>query len=115
MTNNTKSSIFPTGRKEPFQPQNVKSSDLTADSANISWTVPILASTPETYVVLYGIINANETMSTEQQSQPGVQNYHVILNNLRPNTKYKYTVKATNDNSSYFSEEMKFMTAEKAG
>ena len=102
--------IVPTVRNEPFPPQNVISSNVTADSAKISWTVPIIASTQEIYEVLYGINTANNNVSVAQHSQPGVEEYDVILNSLLPSTRYRYIVQATNDNSSSSSEEMRFTT-----
>ena len=84
---------------------------MTANSAKISWTVPIIASTQEIYEVLYGINTTNNSVSVAQQSPPGVEKYDVILNNLLPSTRYRYIVQATNDNSSSSSEEMVFLTA----
>ena len=84
---------------------------MTANSAKISWTVPIIASTQEIYEVLYGINTTNNSVSVAQQSPPGVEKYDVILNNLLPSTRYRYIVQATNVNSSSSSEEMVFLTA----
>ena len=88
----------------PFPPEYVQST-VSTTIANISWTVPVIAYTPENYTVTYyGLELQPET----RQSQTIVgeptdilamdRMYYVLLEDLEEANTYHYTVNAINCN-----------------
>ena len=74
---------------------------ISQESAVISWIVPAVAYTPETYVVEYGTGSeslgpSGEALSSGTDITPVNRTYSVELKNLKPGIKYYYAVTAQN-------------------
>ena len=84
---------------------SVRSGDVTADHSIIRWTVPSIAYTPETYVVMYGT-NENNLDQASEEEMGGTDItavdtlVTVTLSNLQALTIYHYKVVATNSHAS---------------
>ena len=94
-----------------MQPTNLRVSSPGATTVTVQWTVPMIAYTPETYVVSY----SNGTLKRQQpwMSDPvesGTdfdavdQTFSVELTELEPNTAYSYQVMSKNTVSTTNSE-----------
>ena len=85
--------------------ESVRSGDVTSDRSIIRWTVPSIAYTPETYVVMYGTNESNLDQASEEEMGETDINavdtlFAVTLSNLQPATTYYYKVVATNSHAS---------------
>ncbi len=97
--------------------------DLTAtsdfyDTATIQWTVPVIAYTPETYVVYYGtdmstLDGMSDTVSSGSDFEITDLQFSVLLTDLMVFTPYYYQLIATNTISSTTSPMKSVRTAEK--
>ena len=100
----------------PQQPTTISSGNVGFTSAIIQWTVPIIAYTPETYVVNYGIsISSLDLMSRTVQSGSDFeavnQVFAVELTGLVDSTTYFYQVVAANGQGSSSSVIQSFSTS----
>ena len=96
---------------------NLMDISTSFDSATIQWTVPLIAFTPETYVVHYGTnIGSLNLMSDPVESGYDFEAVNIIftihLNGLHPGTLYYYQVSATNSNASILSDIELFQTGD---
>ena len=92
-------------------------STVTTTTANISWTVPAIAYTPENYTVTY---NGLELQPETRQSAIIVgehtnieatnEVYFVLLEGLEEANTYNYTVNAINCNGTTSTDAMNFTT-----
>ena len=97
--------LFHTGSAPPERPTNLMNIDTRAMSSMIQWTVPIIAYTPETYVVNYGTsMSSLNMMSNPAQNGSDFeavdQVFSVELTGLVDSTTYFYRVVATNGQGS---------------
>ena len=104
------------GPMSPEPPVDLLTDSVTTHSATVSWTVPTIAFTTETYVVHYG--TNKETLNTTSDPIAGLSNltarYHrflITLSALTPNTIYFYHINATNSIGSDVSQTANFITA----
>ena len=106
-----------TGPTPPVKPTNLMNISTSSDSATIQWTVPLVAFTPETYVVHYGTnIGSLNLTSDPVESGDDFEAVNTIftvqLNGLHPGTLYYYQVSATNSNASILSDLELFQTGD---
>ena len=91
-----------TGPAPPTQPTNVRVVSTDATTATVQWTVPLIAYTPETYIVSYstGSLTRQVLMSDPVESGADFdaenQTFSVELTGLEPNTAYNYQVISSN-------------------
>ena len=90
---------------------------VTTTTANISWTVPAIAYTPENYTVTYnGLELQPETRESAlivgEHTDIGATNdvYFVLLEGLEEANTYNYTVNAINCNGTTSTDVMHFTT-----
>ena len=110
--------VFPSshaGPAPPQQPTNLMNIDTRPLSTMIQWTVPIIAYTPETYVVNYGTsMSSLDAMSNPVQSGSDFEAvdrvFLVELTGLVDSTTYFYQVVATNGQGSTSSVIQNFVT-----
>ena len=100
----------------PQQPTNLMDIGTGAMSTMIRWTVPIIAYTPETYVVNYGTsmssLDLTSAMVMSGSDFEAVnQVFSVALTGLVDTTTYFYQVVATNGQGSTSSDIHSFTTA----
>ena len=114
--NNANYNFFCSGPASPEPPNDLLTDSVTTHSATVSWTVPTIAFTPETYVVHYGT-NLNNLQTTSDQII-GLSNFTarshrflITLTVLTPNTIYFYHINATNSIGSVLSQTANFITA----
>ena len=109
-------SLSHAGPVQPQQPTNLMDIGTGATSTMIRWTVPIIAYTPETYVVNYGT-NMSSLAVTSAMVMSGSdfeavnQVFSVALTGLVDTTIYFYHVVATNGQGSTSSDMQSFDTA----
>ena len=100
-----------------MQPTNLKVISPGATTITVQWTVPLIAYTPETYVVSY----SNGTLKRQQplMSDPvgsGTdfdavdQTFSVELTGLEPNTAYNYQVMSENSEGTTASAQQRLNT-----
>ena len=93
-----------------MQPNDLTVISTDATTATVQWTVPLIAYTPETYVVSYstGGLTRQVLMSDPVESGADFdavnQMFSVELTGLEPNTAYNYQVVSSNTNGSNTSE-----------
>ena len=91
-----------TGPADPMQPTNLRVSNPGDTTVTVQWTVPLIAYTPETYVVSYstGTLKRQVLMSGPVGSGADFdavnQTFPVELTGLEPNTEYNYQVISSN-------------------
>ena len=100
----------------PQQPINLMDSDTRPLSTIIDWAVPIIAYTPETYVVNYGTSMSSLDMTSAMvmsgsDFEAVNQVFSVALTGLVDTTIYFYQVVATNGQGSSSSDVRSFFTA----
>ena len=98
-----------------MEPTNLMDIATSFNSATIQWTVPLIAFTPETYVVHYGTnMGSLDLMSDPVESGDDFEAVNTIftvqLKGLNPGTMYYYQVNATNSNASTLSDIELFQT-----
>ena len=85
-----------------MQPTDLGFISTDATTATVQWTVPLIAYTPETYVVSYstGSLTRQVLMSDPVESGADFdavnQMFSVELTGLNPNTAYNYQVISSN-------------------
>ena len=94
----------------PEKPEVIEVVNDTSTSVTISWRVPNVSYTPETYTVHYGTNDSDQIGSTSQTVHGPTQlqeilningaEYNVTLTDLKPYTQYYYYVNATNTEGS---------------
>ena len=108
---------FPTGPSTPLQPSNLMSTGITHNTATIHWTVPMIAYTPENYMVHFGTSPGSLTsFSQERQSGDNFTatnlQFSLQLTGLSAGTTYYYQVVAVNSVGSSQSTVQQFRTNE---
>ena len=103
------------GQMSPEPPVDLLTYDVTTHSATVSWTVPTIAFTPETYVVHYGtsmdILDSTSDPIPELSSFTAINNnISITLTDLIPNTMYFYYINSTNSVGSNLSQVANFTT-----
>ena len=103
------------GPAPPQQPTNLVESNIRATSITIQWTVPIIAYTPETYVVNYGtsvssLVMTSAVVMSGNDFETVNQVFSVALTGLVATTTYYYQVVATNGQDSTSSDIQSFTT-----
>ena len=109
------------GSASPSIPVNVTSSLKTFTAVNISFTVPRVTYTPETYSVRYGVTVNDIKLTSTTVTSAGVdsnlsfitilnQRYHITLFGLTPNTTYYYQVVNSNSVGSVLTQVFNFTT-----
>ena len=99
-----------------MQPTNVRVVSSDAATATVQWTVPLIAYTPETYMVSYstGSLTRQVLMSDPVESGADFdavnQTFSVELTGLEPNTTYNYQVITENTVATTTSELQNFIT-----
>lgn len=100
----------------PVEPTELTAQDITAVSANVSFTISYVAITRETYVVMYGIDMNDLDMSSDEvnslSDDATNQSYSVVLDNLAGATTYYYQVVSENVYSTSSSDISSFTTLE---
>lgn len=80
--------VFKLGAQQPLlAPENVQVTNITAQTATISWTTQ----KPTQSLISYGISPENLTL-IQVENTPAI-NHYIILKNLLPNTTYFFVVK----------------------
>jgi hypothetical protein len=105
----------------PRLPRNISVIDNTGLSVKITWLVPYIASSPETYTIGYGISPDSLNLFTAVSSGPNTsivdQVYSRSLPGLTYTTTYYFQIKVTNDvtdSTGVSTEILSFTTAEGA-
>ena len=106
-----------TGPVAPVKPTNLTDISTSSDSATIQWTVPLIAFTPETYVVHYGTAMASlNLMSDPVESRDDFlavnQVFSAELTKLVHYTTYYFQVTAANTYGFNRTEMKNFQTKE---
>ena len=105
-----------TGPVSPEMPTNLTDISTSFDSATIQWTVPLIAFTPETYVVHYGTtMGSLDLMSDPVESGDDFvavnQVYNISITGLEPVTEYYYMVVSTSTDDTTNSDVESFTTS----
>ena len=107
---------FSSGTSPPFTPVQVQST-VTTTTANISWTVPVTAYTPENYTVsFYGLelqpeLNQSSLIVGDPTDILATDHmYFALLEGLEEANTYSYTVNAINCNGTTTTDLMNFTT-----
>ena len=102
------------GPEPPSVPTNISVKAITSSSAIISWSVPVLSYTPETYIVEYGTDPNSPDQQSVALSSDGISTerpaYRVSLTDLIPETTYFFKITITNTYSTTDSETDFFTT-----
>ena len=101
----------------PRTPIDVTITDITATSANISWTIPEILYDEEMYYVQYGLQNTTLDQTSSIISSGPVMDitnamYTVTLQNLHPYYTYYFVVTAMNSIAPKSTEVFWFTTLE---
>ena len=94
--------FYTLGPASPMQPTDVGAISTDASTTTVQWTVPLIAYTPETYIVSYstGSLTHQVLMSDPVESGTDFdaedQMFSVELTRLKPNTAYNYQVISNN-------------------
>lgn len=100
----------------PVEPTELTVQDISAVSANVSFTIAYIAITQETYMVMYGIDMDDLDMSSDTvnslSDDATNQSYFVVLDNLAGATTYYYQVVSENVYSTSSSDTSSFTTLE---
>ena len=90
------------GPASPMQPTDLRVISTDATTATVQWTVPLIAYTPETYVVSYSTGSLTRQVLMSDPVESGVdfdavnQTFSVELTRLTPNTTFNYQVISSN-------------------
>ena len=99
-----------------MQPTNLSVSSPGATTVTVEWTVPLIAYTPETYVVSYSTDTLKRQVMMSDPVESGAdfdavdQMFSVELTGLEPNTTYNYLVTSENTVNTTNSEPQSFAT-----
>ena len=99
-----------------MQPINVRVIRTDPTTATVEWTVPLIAYTPETYVVSYSTSTAKRQTLMSVPVESGAdfdavnQMFSVELTGLEPSTAYNYQVLSENSVDSSTSTLQSFTT-----
>ena len=102
--------IFTIGPGPPMQPTDLAVISSDATTATVQWTVPVIAYTPETYIVSYSTRSLTRQVLMSDPVESGAdfdavnQMFSVELTGLEPNTAYNYQVISSNTVGSNTSE-----------
>ena len=101
----------------PRTPINVVISGITTTSATISWTIPEILYTEETYYVVYGLTNltldqTSESISSGSDVTVTDMVYTITLDNLHPYYTYYFVVTSENSIAPRSTEIYMFTTLE---
>ena len=105
-----------TGPADPMQPTNLRVSNPGDTTVTVQWTVPLIAYTPEIYVVSYstGTLKRQVLMSDPVNSgaefEAVNQTFTAELTGLSPNTPYNYLVMSNNTEGTTTSEPQSLTT-----
>ena len=104
-----------TGPVAPGKPTNLMNISTSFDLATVQWTVPLIAFTPETYVVHYGTnMGSLNVMSDPVESRDDFiaenQVYSVPITGLEAVTEYYYMVVSTSTGGTTNSDVESFTT-----
>lgn len=93
--------ILSLGASAPVKPMDIVHTTVTADHAIIEWLIPVIAYTPETYIVNYGPDEAqlnftSDTVIGTRDITARNQIYSTTISDLQSNTTYYYQVVAEN-------------------
>ncbi len=107
-----------TGPAAPFFTDLTATSDFY-NTATIQWTVPVIAYTPETYVVYYGtdmstLDRMSDTVSSGSDFVATNIQLFVELTGLTFSTEYYYQLVANNTFAPTYSEVMNFTTPQRS-
>ena len=104
------------GPSAPATPAILSSTVGTAQ-ATISWIVTMVAYTPESYFIVYGL--SNDTLNLRSTAIEGTANltftnlaYSATITDLRPFTQYFYLIEARNSFAATQSDIQSFQTNE---
>ena len=99
-----------------MQPTDLAVISTDATTAAVQWTVPLIAYTPETYVVSYSTVGLTRQVLVSDPVESGAdfdavnQMFSVELTGLEPNTAYNYQVVSTNTEDTITSESQSLNT-----
>lgn len=97
------------GPTVPDSATNIESTVTSFSTVTISWSVPRVAYTPETYTVVYGTNKLNlDQRSTTTSGVSGTTHYSTELTQLQHSTLYYFWVESTNTIGSTNSETRPF-------
>ena len=100
----------------PRLPREISVIDDTGLSVTITWLIPYIASSPETYTILYGTSPDNLNLFTVASSGPDTtitnQMYSRSLPSLDYITTYYFKITVSNDIGTVSTEVLSFTTAE---
>ena len=94
--------FYTIGPTSPMQPTDLGVISSNATTATVQWTVPLIAYTPETYVVSYSAGSLTRQVLRSDPVESGAdfdavnQMFSVELTGLEPNTAYNYQVASSN-------------------
>ena len=94
--------FYTIGPASPMEPTGLGIISTDATTITVQWTVPLIAYTPETYIVSYstGSLTRQVLMSDPVESGADFdavnQMFSVELTGLKPNTAYNYQVISNN-------------------
>ena len=103
------------GSQVPYSAQDISVLSLMNTSATISFTIPSIAYTPETYTVQYiGLELQNILKNSMSEQSPNItatnMKYQITLTGLEEANTYNFTVVSTNCIGNTSSETMNFTT-----
>ena len=109
--------LYATGSAPPLVPVYVIVTNITSFSAEIHWTVPYLAYTPESYKIVYGINPQNLELYPEYINSPSTAlsvnlSYSLTLQPLSPYQRYYFQILSANTIDSVATDVKMFRTLE---
>ena len=99
----------------PYSAQDIRVVSLMNTIATISFTIPSIAYTPETYTIQYiGLDLQNMLKSSKSEQSPNItatnMKYQITLTDLEEANTYNFTVVSTNCIGNSSSQTMSFTT-----
>ena len=108
--------LFPVGPSAPTAP-TILGSTVSTTQVTINWIVTVIAYTPESYFIVYGL--SNDTLNLRSDAVEGVTNltatnlaYSATITGLRPFTRYYYRIDVRNSFTTTESTIQNFQTTE---
>ena len=107
--------IWPIASQAPYSAQDISVVSLMNTSATISFTIPSIAYTLETYTIQYiGLDLSNMLKNSISEQSPNItatnMNYQITLSGLEEANTYNFTVVSTNCIGNTSSDTMNFTT-----